>query len=306
MTAQSAAQLPWLEVGACLLALAAGAGGAAAVLGAPPPLPRLSGENAWVERERDLAAALGWRWRSWVAVRLSLPLAGLGAGLLLHIWVAAVIGALLGTLGFRFALAGRATRRRLDMERAFLGRLRDVRDRMAVANQPLDAALAELGTDAEAALAGIVRPLASGNPMAVNLVEVARRSRSPIVESACAVLLIARTRTLDGLIEAIDSLLLPVGAAQLAVQEETAVTLSQQRAVAVAMTALMTLMFAIVLRVDAFRAYYQSMAGNLVLVGVAAMFGGLVAILGALARPVEWTRWDLARMLRENEALGDR
>lgn len=303
MTGLGIVSLPWIQVGGCLLALAAGACGAAVIIGVRPVIPSLPGEAAWIERERDLAAGLGWQWRSWVAVRVALPLIGLVAGLLLHIWVAAVIGVLLGTLGFRFALAGRATRRRLDMERAFLLRLRDLRDRMAVANQPLDAALVELGRDPGPSLGTVLAPLASGGSTAANLVEVARRSRSPIVESACAVLLFARTRTLDGLIDAIDSLLLPVGTAQVAVQEETAVTLSQQRAVAVAMTVLMTVMFAIVVRVDGFRAYYQSLTGNLVLIAVAVIFGALVAVLGALARPVEWTRWDLVQMLREEERL---
>ena len=305
MTVIAVTSLAWVEVGGCLLALAAGAGGAGVILGVRPVRPRIAGRASWVEHERDLAAGLGWRWRSWVVARITLPLAGVVAGLLLHIWVAAVIGLLLGTLGFRFALAGRATRRRLEMERAFLARLRDLRDRMAVANQPLDAALAELGRDPGPFLGNVMSPLAAGGSTADNLVEVARRSRSPIVESACAVLLFARTRTLDGLIDAIDSLLLPVGAAQVAVQEETAVTLSQQRAVAVAMTVLMTVMFAVVVRVDGFRAYYQSLAGSLVLVAVALIFGALVAVLGALARPLDWTRWDLAAMLREEERLHD-
>ncbi|MDQ2959876.1 MAG: hypothetical protein M3R48_02335 [Candidatus Dormibacteraeota bacterium] len=71
------------------------------------------------------------------------------------------------------------------------------------------------------------------------------RARSPVVEQACGVLLRSRSRSLDALIEAIDGVLLPVGEAQLAVQEESAVTLSQQRAVTLAMSALMAVMFLI-------------------------------------------------------------
>ena len=91
-----------------------------------------------------------------------------------------------------------------------------------------------------------------------NLVLSGLRSRSPLVEHACAVLIWARTRSLDGLISAIDDVLLPVGEAQLQVEEESLVTLTQQRAVTFAMSALMTVMFVSLVRVASFRAYYDT------------------------------------------------
>ncbi len=205
---------------------------------------------------------------------------GIGLGLLSRIWILVLVGALVGALGFRFAVAGRAAARRLRVERAFLGRLRDLRDRMAVGNQSLDTALQEIGRNPGPELEYVLAPLARGGSVADNIVAVGLRARSPVVEYACAVLLWTRSRSMDALIEAIDQLLLPVGEAQLAVQEESSVTLTQQRAVTVAMSLLMLVMFAVVVRVDSFRTFYQSLQGNVVLVVVVLLFALLVGLLG--------------------------
>ena len=57
-------------------------------------------------------------------------------------------------------------------------------------------------------------------------------------------------------------------------------------------------------RVDAFRAYYQSVEGNVVLVLVVVIFGLLVGLLGVIVRVRSWTRWDLRRLAEEQERLG--
>jgi len=288
-----------------LVVIACAIGAAAAILdldvhtvsraGAPAPL---------LERERDLAANLGWSWRSWVTVRLSLITAGVVLGLLSRVWILVVIGGLIGIFGFRFALAGRAANRRLRVERAFLGRLRDLRDRMAIGNQSLDTALQEIGRNPGPELEYVLAPLARGGAVIDNIVAVGQRARSPVVEYACAVLLWTRSRSLDALIEAIDELLLPVGEAQLAVQEEASVTLTQQRAVTIAMSVLMLVMFAVIMRVDTFRSFYQSAEGNVVLVVVVLIFASLVGLLSLIVRVRGWTRWDLRRLAEEQERLG--
>ncbi|MDQ2960539.1 MAG: hypothetical protein M3R48_05755 [Candidatus Dormibacteraeota bacterium] len=63
------------------------------------------------------------------------------------------------------------------------------------------------------------------------------------------------------------------------------------------------LMFLIVVRVDAFRGYYQSVQGSVVLVAVALTFAALVSTLGLIARVGSWTRWDLRRLADEQERL---
>lgn len=301
----SAASLTTLQLAAFLVVIACAAGGAAAILDLDMrTLGRQRPRWRVLERERDVAANLGWPWHRWVGMRLSLVAAGIALGLLSRIWILVVIGGLLGVFGFRFALAGTAANRRLRMERAFLGRLRDLRDRMAVGNQSLDTALQEIGRDPGPGLEYVLAPLARGGSVLDNIVAVGLRARSPVVEYACAVLLWTRSRSLEALIEAIDELLLPVGSAQLAVQEEAAVTLTQQRAVTIAMSVLMVVMFVIVIRVDTFRAFYQSFAGNVVLVGVVILFALLVSLLGLIVQVRDWTRWDLRRLAEEQERLG--
>lgn len=299
--------LTTLQLAGFLVVLGCAAGAAAAILDLQVPGLRSTRRRwAFIERERDAAANLGWPWPRWVVVRVLLVAGGVGLGVVSRIWILVLVGGLLGLFGLRFALAGRASSRRLHMERAFLGRLRDLRDRMAVGNQSLDTALQEIGRDPGPGLEHVLAPLARGGSVVDNIVEVGLRARSPVVEYACAVLIWTRSRSLDALIEAIDELLLPAGAAQLAVQEEAAVTLTQQRAVTIAMSALMLVMFVIVIRVDSFRSFYQSLEGNVVLVGVVVLFALLVAVLGLIVRVREWTRWDLRRLAEEQERLGAR
>jgi len=71
------------------------------------------------------------------------------------------------------------------------------------------------------------------------------------------------------------------------------VTLAQQRTVTFAMAALMGLMFVTILRVDSFRAYYQSAAGTGVLAAAMALFFVLVWGLGRIVRVERWTRWNM-------------
>ena len=113
---------------------------------------------------------------------------------------------------------------------------------MAIGNQSLNSALHQIGRNPGPELGHGIEPWASGGSVTGNIVECGLRSRSPIVEHACTVLIWARTRSLEGLIAAIDDVLIPVGEAQLAVEEESLVTLTQQRAVTFAMSALIIVM----------------------------------------------------------------
>jgi hypothetical protein len=279
------------------LIIACGCAGVAAILGIQP-LARSSRRRTvpLVEHEKDVAAALGWPWRRWVALRAGITVAGVIVGLTTQIWLLSVLFGVIGFFGVRFIVAGRAARRRLRMERAFLVQLRVLRDRMAIGNQSLDTALQEVGRNPGNELAYILEPWAQGGSVAGNIVQSGLRSRSPLVEHACAVLIWARTRSLDGLIAAIDDVLLPVGEAQLQVEEESLVTLTQQRAVTFAMSALMTVMFVSLVRIASFRAYYGTVEGTLVLLVSVAMFFALIAMLGRIARTARWTRWDLRRV----------
>ena len=285
-----------LIVGTAVI-IACGCAGIATILGVDPRARRpLPNRLAIVEHERDVAAALGWRWHSWIALRAAVTICGIAVGLTTRIWVLAALLGAVGFLGVRFAVAGRAARRRLGMERAFLVQLRVLRDRMAIGNQSLDSALQEIGRNPGPELGYVLESWARGGSVTNNIVQCGLRSRSPIVEHACVVLIWARTRSLDGLIAAIDDVLIPVGEAQLAVEEESLVTLTQQRAVTFAMSALMIVMFISIVRVESFRAYYETVSGTIVLLLAVAAFFALIAMLGRIARVTDWTRWDLLRI----------
>jgi hypothetical protein len=306
MEVAAVAQLPVLLVVGVIVVLAAACAACSAILDVDLGRLRAARDRrfALLEREKDIAAGLGWPWQRWVVMRLLFVGLGLIVAWMTGVTLLWLIGPIAGAVGFRFALAGRAASRRLRMERAFLGQLRNLRDRMAVSNQSLDTALQELGRNPGSELGYVLAPLARGGSTIANVVEMGVRARSPIVEQAAAVLIWARSRSSEFLIQTIDTVLIPVGEAQLAIQEESMVTLAQQRAVTFAMSSLLVVMLAIALGVDTLRAYYQSFAGQVVLIVVALLFSVLVVALGLIVRPQSWTRWNLRRLAAEQERLG--
>lgn len=300
------ASLPDLLILGVIVIIACACGVIGAILNLDPRRVRPPRDRryALLERQKDIAAGLGWSWKRWVALRLCCVCAGLIIAWITGIVLLYLVGPVVGWIGTGFALAGVAAKRRLRMERAFLGQLRNLRDRMAVSNQSLDTALQELGRNPTPELSQVLAPLARTGSTVANLVEMGVRARSPIVEQAAAVLVWARTRSSDFLIETIDSVLVPVGEAQIAVEEEGLVTLSQQRAVTVAMAGLLGGMLFLILRVGSLRAFYQTFAGQVWLLVVFAVFVILVVTLGLIVRPREWTRWDLHGLAEEQERLG--
>lgn len=227
MTTGLALPEPVLLISGIAVIVACGCAAIAVILGLDPLAgPERRRRLPLLEHEKDVAGALGWRWRNWIALRVGVTLAGILIGITTQIWLLAALLGSVGFFGVRFAVAGRAARRRLRMERAFLVQLRVLRDRMAIGNQSLNSALQEIGRNPGPELRYVLELWASGGSVTGNIVECGIRSRSPVVEQACVVLIWARTRSLEGLIAAIDEVLIPIGEAQLAVEEELLVTLT--------------------------------------------------------------------------------
>jgi hypothetical protein len=256
----------------------------------------------FVERERDLAAAMSVPWRTWLVIRATVLVGALMLGLMAGVATLAVLLLLVALFGVRFALAGRAAKRRLAADRAFLAQMHIVRDRIGVANQSLDTALQDVARNPGRELAYILAPFQQSGSTSANIVACASRSRSAVIECACAVMLWSRTRSLDALLDVMDHVLFPVAEAQLALEEESLVTLSQQRAVSFAMAGLMLFMFLSIVRVDSFRVYYQTATGTIVLLLVVVLFAALLALLGKIARVATWTRWNVGRMAQEERS----
>jgi len=105
------------------------------------------------------------------------------------------------------------------------------------------------------------------------------------------------------LVRVIDDVLRPLLQVSVEVQEENHATVSQQRAAALVIGLIMAALFLAVMRVPTMQAFYVSAGGQLVLLGVFAMYLGLVWVIGQVARPLRWVAWDLEAVRRETEAL---
>lgn len=288
------------------LVLALAAVAASVYLGAPGPElgVLLQGSvRPYLERQRDIAQGLGLSFRAWLALRVIGAGAGLAAGALTGIPTVAAGGFGLGLLGLPWLLAGRAAQRRLRMERALSGLLVELRNLMQLSNLSLDRALREAARNPSPELAPILAPLAGDEPVGESLSEIARRARSPLADLVVSSLLIARTHNPLALVKVIDEVLIPVLGVTVEVQEENHATVAQQRAASVAIGVIMLVLFAAVVHVPSLRAFYDSPAGQLVLLLVAAMYLGLVWLIGHVTRPVRWVEWDVDALRRETEAL---
>jgi len=289
-----------------LLVLALAAVAAGVYLGAPGPEAgqRLRGVvRPYLERHRDIAQGLGLSFRGWLLLRAGAAAAGLGLGALTGIPTVTLGGLGFGLLGLPWLLAGRAAQRRLRMERAFSGLLVELRNLMQLSNLALDRALREAARNPAPELTHILAPMAGDEPIGNSLTEIARRARSPLADLIVSSLLIARTHNPLALVRVIDDVLIPVLGVTVSVQEENHATVAQQRAASIAIGVIMLVLFAAVVHVPTLHAFYDSPAGQLVLLAVAAMYLGLVWLIGHVTRPVRWVEWDVDAVRRETEAL---
>jgi tight adherence protein B len=289
-----------------LLVLALAAVAAGVFLGAPGPelgLQLRQAARPYLERQRDIAQGLGMSFRGWVLLRVAAAAVGLGVGSLTGIPTVAGGGLGLGLLGLPWLLAGRAAQRRLRMERALSGLLVELRNLMQLSNLALDRALREAARNPSPELTLVLAPMAGDEPIGESLTEVARRARSPLADLIVSSLLIARTHNPLALIRVIDEVLIPVLGVTVEVQEQNHATVAQQRAASIAIGVIMLVLFAAVVHVASLRAFYDSATGQLVLLVVAAMYLGLVWLIGHVTRPVRWVEWDVDAVRRETEAL---
>ncbi|MHB8507144.1 MAG: type II secretion system F family protein [Candidatus Dormibacteria bacterium] len=255
------------------------------------------------ERERDVAAGLGWSARTWAWARVAAVGAGILAGLSTGIPIAVVGGLLGGLFAFPWALAARAERRRLRTERAFVAMVREVRDRM-LANTAFDQALRDIADTAPAELREVLSPLAGDAPMAEALVEVERRARSPLATMICLAFMLSRTRNQAALVDLLSDTLLPAATAALGIETEADVTATQQRTIVYIMLLIEGGSLWYVSSVPTFHQFYANVLGQLTLVVIAVMFLGLTWVVGRMLRRPAWTRWDMESVRGEFEGAG--
>jgi Flp pilus assembly protein TadB len=283
-----------------LLALAVWLLYVAAVAGVGPA-PLLERARRWVEpllrRERTQAAALGWGLRAWVAFRA----AGICGAALLGIWAATpltILGGLaLGVVGVPYLLASRAERRRLTMEQALVDMVRTVTSLVRASNQTLDQALTDQGANPHPLLAGALAPLAdTQRSIRLRLIEVDRRFPSPIANRVCLDLMIGLYITPEAFLEAAARVLVPQYERDLEIQRRNHAIAAGARQSAFIVVFLMVVMLLFVMSNQALRGPYDTVLGQLVLVGLAAMVAGILWLIHVLTPRARWVRWDLPAM----------
>jgi hypothetical protein len=257
----------------------------------------------YLERQQDIAHGLGLSYRNWIGLRVAAVLVGLALGLLTGVTVALLSGALLGLFGLPWLLAGRAAKRRLQMEREVATVIRDIRNLMQLSNLSLDRALREVGRSPYPHLGHALAPLRGELPISDCLVAVSERARSPLVTVLTSALLISRTHNPVGFITVADEVLIPLVEVTGDIQQENHATLAQQRAAALAIGVILAVLFAAVMRVPTMHAYYDTVLGQLTLVAVLGIYLGLVWLIRQVARPIPWTRWDMRAVKRETDQM---
>jgi hypothetical protein len=266
----------------------------------PRPSRRL---NHFVERQRDLSASIGMRLRSWLLLRTAVGLLGGLIGSLTSLWTVALLGALMGWFGMPWLLGGRAAKRRLAMERAVTALVREVANLMQQSNLSLDRALREAARNPVPELVTILGPLRSDRSVPECLTDVARIARSPMVEMLCIAIMVARTHDPAAFVKVAEQVLGPILDLAIEVQEENHATVAQQRTAAIAIGIVMGILFFAVMRVPTMQAFYASFVGQVVLLMVILAYLGLVWLIGQIAKPIAWTKWDVDSVRKEMEVL---
>jgi hypothetical protein len=297
---------PLLFYAEVVLVLALAAGTAAWLAGIDPR--GLAGRGRglirpYLERQQDIAHGLGVTYRNWIGLRLLATLGGLALGLTTGLTVAVIGGTLLGLFGLPWLLAGRAAKRRLQMEREVATVIRDIRNLMQLSNLSLDRTLREVGRSPYPHLGHALAPLRGDLPISDCLVAVSERARSPLVTMLTSALLISRTHNPMGFIAVADEVLVPLVEVTAEIQQENHATLAQQRAAALAIGVILAVLFAAVMRVPTMHAYYDTILGQLTLTAVVGIYLGLVWLIRQVARPIPWTRWDMRAVKRETDLM---
>jgi Flp pilus assembly protein TadB len=250
-----------------------------------------------LRRERAQAAALGWSFRAWMVFRT----AGIAAAAALGIWVGTPLtilgGVALGLVGLPYLLASRAERRRLAMEQALVDMVRTVTSLVRSSNQTLDQALTDQGANPHPLLGDALAPLAdTQRSIRHRLIEVDRRFPSPVANRVCLDLMIALYITPEAFLEAAARVLVPQYERDLEIQRRNHAIAAGARQSAFIVVFLMVVMLLFVMGNQVLRAPYDTVLGQIVLVVVAAVVGGILWLIHLLTPRARWVWWDLPAM----------
>ena len=250
-------------------------------------------------RERQLAADLGWPYRGWIALRVTVALAGLLVGIWLGTPLTIVGAFLLGLLGLPYVVSGRANQRRLVREGALVEMVRSVTSLVRDSSQTIDAALTEQGVHPHPSLRTVLAPLARSRlSIRERLREVDRLALSPIANRICLDLLIAQSVTPEAFLNVASRVLLPQYERDLEVQRRNHAAASGARATVLVVVTLMGVLLVMVMRTTSLRHAYQGPLGQVMLLVIAGMVAFILFLVHLFTPRTEWVHWDLAEMDR--------
>lgn len=285
-----------LLAGACLLA--------ALILDGRAPrgeVPRVA-RNA-VGREQEFAAAVGLTWRNWLIARAAFLVVALAVAWTTRVAFVDVLALVLGVVGPRLLLAGRAERRRIRQARAFVALLRQFASRLAVSNEPFDAILADMAANAPPELA-FLRTAGGSRDVLAAVITAVKASKSELLEKGLVTLLVSRTRDRITLADLLQQHQVPEIESLIDEAEEMRAVRSAQNATIVVLAGALGLMFAVLNGVPTLHDFYSSAAGSLALVVVVGVFVGAVTAMKLLLRQPRIVHWNLERVASDVARIG--
>lgn len=270
------------------------------------PTPKRYGQNHFQkmkDAEHDMAANLGLDLRTWVTIRGASAVAGFLIGLLFGVPLLMVGGIGVGWFACGFVAKGVADSRRVVKERALEQLFADIADLIEQSNLTLDQALREVGENPPPELEEMLAPLRNNEPVAETLIHIAEQLRSPLAARAINILLMCRIINPKAFIEISREVMIPIMRALTEIQEQIQEAEAYPRGAAVMMGMLLSLVIFVLLRIDSFRAFYVTGAGQAVLLFVGVTYGFLVWLAGKLIQVPKWQDWDLEAMRKTMEEL---
>lgn len=290
----------------CVFVLLAGAPLLAALILDVSPrrameMPRFA--RTLVKREEEFAAAVGLPWRNWLLARVAFVALALALAWTTRVAFVDVLAFVLGLVGPRLLLAGRAERRRIRQARAFVALLRQFASRLEVSNEPFDSILADTASNAPVELA-FLRSAGGSRDVLTAVIAAVRASKSELLEKGLVTLLVSRTRDRITLAELLQEHQIPEIEALIDEAEEMRAVRSAQNATIVVLAGALGFMFTFLNGVPALHDFYSSPTGSIALVFVVGVFVAAVAGMKTLLRQPRIFHWNLDQVARDVARIG--
>jgi hypothetical protein len=255
-----------------------------------------------------LAAQLGMSIRVWFAIRAGAAVAAFGAGFIAGSIPLGLAGIVLAWIGVPWYMRLRADRRQLRVSEALFAWLNQVTNaRRAAASRSLPSILADRAADPGLLLREILAPLTSQQgTLRDRLVEVARRAHSPLCDQMVIALIVARDYAPQEFVRLVDEQLNPTMQQDLELMRRNRTIVVQEYTTVLIVCGLMTAMLLFLIRADAYRSFYSSPGGLVVLAAVSTFVALVVWWIGNIVKPARWVQWDVDGLTRRLEELSAR